>query len=408
MKKMIFFKLSIAAVIVLSFAACKKTDDTKIPPANQSATGMEEMISEKDANPDEAAVTENTSPANVGGREGHGNHYLYTESNSAATNEILVFKIKPDGAPESSGVIASGGAGTGKSLGSQGALVIDQQQQWLYAVNAGANSVSSFKIEGNGNLRLAHTASVNGTTPVSVTVHDNLLYVLNRGSDNIQGFKIGGGGKLTAIEGSMQPLSSTGVDAPQISFTPDGDQVLVTEKATNTIGTFKVASDGSVSKGIFTASTGPTPFGFDFSRGYMIVSNAAGGAAGAGSATSYSIGNGGIPRAVNGAVASQQAAPCWVATTKYGRFAYITNTASNSISSYYVTPWGALYLVLGAAAKTGMNPVDIVVGTNNYDVYELNSKSNTIGWYQRKLMGELEFKSSITNLPVSATGLATY
>ncbi|WP_394767023.1 lactonase family protein [Ferruginibacter sp.] len=409
MKKMSFFKISVAAAILVSFTACKKNNDHTTTNVNNAKTGMEEMISEKGANPDEASITQTVTLANTGNRErgDDDGHYLYTESNTLGTNCIIGYKIKKDGTLQWQEQVLSGGSGTGKSLGSQGALVIDKEHEWLYAVNAGCNSVSSFKIDDKGKLTLAHSADVDGKTPVSVTVHKDLLYVLNRATDNIQGFKIGSGGMMTPIEGSMQPLSSTGVDAPQISFTPNGDWIIVTEKATNIIGTFKVKNDGSVNAGTFTASVGKTPFGFDFSRNYMIVSNAAGGMSGAGSSTSYTTYNG-KPAAINGAVASEQAAPCWIATTKYGRFAYVTNTASNNISSYYVSPWGGLYLVHGEAAKTDNGPIDIVVSKNNYDVYELNGKSNTIGWYQRKPFGELILKGTATNLPLSTVGLATY
>ncbi|MEP7110827.1 MAG: beta-propeller fold lactonase family protein [Ferruginibacter sp.] len=409
MKKMNLFQISVAAAILVSFTACKKNNDQTVTTANSPKAAMEEMISEKGANPDEVSITQTVTLANTDNRarDDDDDHSLYTESNNLGTNSIIAYKIKKDGALQLKETVLSGGSGTGKPLGSQGALVIDKEHEWLYAVNAGCNSVSSFKIGDKGKLTLRHSADVYGKTPVSVSVHKNLLYVLNRATDNIQGFKIGSGGTMTPIEGSIQPLSSTGVDAPQISFTPKGDWVVVTEKATNVIGTFKVKNDGSVNAGTFTTSVGKTPFGFDFSRNYMIVSNAAGGMAGAGSSTSYTTYNG-KPSAINGAVASEQAAPCWVATTKYGRFAYVTNTASNNISSYYVSPWGDLYLVHGEAAKTGNGPVDIVVGKNNYDVYELNAKSNTIGWYQRKPFGKLLLKGNATNLPLSAVGLATY
>ena len=367
------------------------------------------MVAEKGANPDETVVTETLQSLNTASREGNNEHYLYTQSNAAEKNEILVYKIRHDGSLYFSGSTMSGCSGTGKPLGSQGALELDKNHKWLFAVNAGSNSVSSFKVHEDGSLTLAHTESSKGKTPVSLSVHDNMLYVLNRGSDNIHGFWIGSGGTLTDIEGSTQSLSGTAVDAPQISFTPNGDWIAVTEKATNIISTFKVKLDGSVNKGIFTASIGKTPFGFEFSRSrFMIVSNAVGGGAGAGSATSYITGNNGVPKNINGAIANFESAPCWVAVTKHGRFAYITNTASNNISSYYVDSQGALYLVQKEAAKTDGGPLDIVVAENNYFVYELNSKSNTIGGYYRKLMGELEFISSASNLPAPATGLATY
>jgi 6-phosphogluconolactonase (cycloisomerase 2 family) len=184
--------------------------------------------------------------------------------------------------------------------------------------------------------------------------------------------------------------------------------VLVTEKATNKIGSFRLNNDGSANPGIFTASTGQTPFGFDFARrGIMVVSNAAGGVPGAGSATAYEIGANGIPNAINGAVANMQGAPCWVATTKFGRFAFITNTASNSVSSYFVQPQGALFLVKAVAATTGLAPADIVVASNNYFVYEINGMSPSIGAYHRTRLGGLEHISDI-NVPQGVAGLVTF
>ena len=409
MKKINLLTASITISIFFSLGSCSKNGDKNFTPAVQSKISTEEMVAEKGANPDEAVITENLQSLNTTSREGNNEHYLYTESNAVEKNEILVYKIRHDGSLYFAGSTMSGYSGTGKPLGSQGALELDKNHKWLFAVNAGSNSVSSFKVHEDGSLTLAHTESSKGKTPVSLSVHDNMRYVLNRGSDNIHGFWIGSGGTLTDIEGSTQSLSGTAVDAPQISFTPNGDWIAVTEKATNIISTFKVKLDGSVNKGIFTASIGKTPFGFEFSRSrFMIVSNAVGGGAGAGSATSYITGNNGVPKNINGAIANFESAPCWVAVTKHGRFAYITNTASNNISSYYVDSQGALYLVQKEAAKTDGGPLDIVVAENNYFVYELNSKSNTIGGYYRKLMGELEFISSASNLPAPATGLATY
>jgi len=93
--------------------------------------------------------------------------------------------------------------------------------------------------------------------------------VLNFDSDNIHGFRVGEGGTLTHIEGSTRPLSGTGVIPPQISFTPNGNWLLITEKATNNISSFKVGIDGSVSPDVVTASTGQTPFGLIYRRADM-------------------------------------------------------------------------------------------------------------------------------------------
>ena len=374
------------------------------------------MMSENGTNPDETMLTagssgrvEMTAENSVGNSRHNNGHYLYSESNEAGTNQIYIYQISHDGSLISQGSAASGGMGTGTNLGSQGAVTLSEDHEWLFAVNAGSNTVSSFKVNNDGSLTLAHTESSEGTMPVSVSIRHNLLYVLNFASDNIHGFWVGGDGSLTHVDGSTQPLSGTGVVPPQISFTPNGNWVIVTEKATNNISSFKVKADGSVWPPTVTASTGMTPFGFDFGRdGFMVVSNAAGGAAGAGSATSYRIGGNGVPHDVNGAVPSGQAAPCWVATTAFGRFAFVSNTGSNTISSYYVAPGGRLFLVDKAAVTTGEAPADIVVAKNNYHVYALNSKAGSIGEYHRKFLGGLETIGTVSGLALSTTGLAIY
>ena len=403
----------IAVAIVFASISCNKNNNRSAGPADESNSLTNAMMLENGNNPDEMVVqsdvTATTESNSISSRNNRREHFLYTETNAAGTNQILRYEINRDGSLHFDGTTLSGGAGSGAGLGSQGALALDKDHEWLFAVNAGGNSVSSFKVENDGSLTLAHTESTMGETPVSVAVRDNLLYVLNRGSDNIHGFMIGSGGSLTHIDGSTQSLSGKTVDAPQISFTPNGNWVLVTEKATNNISSFKVKNNGSVSPGIVTASTGETPFGFDFGRDdVMVVSNAAGGAADAGSATSYIVTGNGKLHSINGAVANHQGAPCWVATTEFGRFAFVSNTGSNSISSYYIAPNGRLYLIKKAAAPTDNAPADIVVAKDNFHVYALNVKSGTISEFHRTMFGGLEAIGTVSGLPVATTGLARY
>ncbi len=307
------------------------------------------MMSENGANPDEASITENMTNGTIALRKGQRRNRalsLHRKQCSRRKPNTMLIKLWATDLLPQKAPTASGGMGTGSPLGSQGALAISADHHWLFAVNAGSNSISSFKINPDGSLELTSTVNSEGEVPVSLTVHDNMLYVLNHGSDNIHGFWVSKDGMLSQIEGSTRPLSGTGVDAPQISFSPKGDLLLVTEKATNIIGSFKVRKNTPASSGEFNPSVGKTPFGFDFARDhFMIVSNAEMGGANVGTATSYFILPNQNIRDINGARDNYESAPCWVATTKYGRFAYVTNFGSNNISSYYVAPWGGLYLV---------------------------------------------------------------
>ena len=313
-----------------------------------------------------------------------------------------------DGTLTPDGTTVSGGRGTSSGLGSQGAVVLSENNQWLFAVNAGSNSISSFQVNNDGSLTLANTASTSGVRPVSISIHGHLIYVVNAGSDNVAGFSLGAGGNLTPINGSVQSLSGTGVGAAQISFSPNGNYLFVTEKATNKISTFRVNGNGALGAGTSVVSVGQTPFGFEFARNhYMVVSNAAGGAAGLSSVTSYSGVNSGNLNAVNGAVANNQAAACWIAITRNGRFAFATNTASNTISSYYVSSNGALNLI-HAAIPSDAGPLDMVIASNNFNAYTLNGAANTIGEYNREPLGGLVSIGNLANIPDHAAGLATF
>ena len=183
-----------------------------------------------------------------------------------AQNSILIYKQHANGKLSYMTTVPSGGVGTGAGLGSQGALELDKEHQWLYAVNAGDNSISSFWVHSDGSLTLAHTASSGGTTPVSLTVHKNWLYVVNSGSANICGFNIGSGGMLTKIDGSLQSLSSSSAGPGEIKFRTGGMALFVTEKATNKIAVFAVNEQGIAGAGTFNNSVGSTPYGFDFAH----------------------------------------------------------------------------------------------------------------------------------------------
>ena len=193
----------------------------------------------------------------------HGGGTVYTESNAAA-NAVQAFDQAPDGTLTPGDSTLTGGAGSGAAgLGSQGALALERD--WLVAVNAGSNDVSLFRIR-HGRLVLVDRVPSGGTTPNSVTIHDGVVYVLNAGgSGNISGFRLGHRG-LWPLAGSTQPLASATAGAVQVSFTPRGDQLVVSEKGANTIETFPVDRRGRASAGTAHASAGAAPFGFSFGK----------------------------------------------------------------------------------------------------------------------------------------------
>lgn len=339
---------------------------------------------------------------------------VFTSTNAAGSNAVLVFNRAADGALTAAGSFPTGGAGTGSPLDSQGALALGRDHdQRLFVVNAGSNSISEFAVEGDG-LTLLDTVPSGGVDPVSLAVSDDLLYVLNEGDSgspgNISGFRLERG--LTPIPGSSTPLSAAAVSAPQIAFDPRGAVLVVTEEATNLIDTYTIGRDGRANGPVSHVSAGQTPFGFAFdTRGDLVVSDAFGGASNAGALSSYDVSRNGALATISGPVADNQSAPCWVVTTVNDRFAYTSNTGSGTISSYTIGNDGSLALLAPAAASTGAGsaPIDIALSRNSRYLYALGSATHTISGFRAQSDGSLTpLADGPAGLPASATGLLAH
>jgi 6-phosphogluconolactonase (cycloisomerase 2 family) len=335
---------------------------------------------------------------------------VYTMSNGADRNAILVFHRLFDGRLVRAGAVPTGGAGTGAGLGNQGGLVLSGNEKWLLAVNAGSNSISVLEVSRKG-VRLVEVQPSGGVRPISVTEHRGLVYVLNAGSDSITGFVLGRDGRLRPLSGSERPLSGSATDPAQIEFTPDGDVLVVTEKATNKIVTFQIGRHELPKEARVQDSNGPTPFGFAFGkRDQLFVSEAFGGAENASAVSSYDIDRRGVLTTISSSVPTHQTAACWVVVTPNGRFAYSTNTGSGSISGYAIDFDGTIELLDpdGRTADTGDGsmPIDMTITDSGRYLYSLNSGTNTIGAFRVHSDGSLTPLPFTGGLPTGANGLA--
>ncbi len=331
---------------------------------------------------------------------------LYTLSNDPSENSVLAFQRDGDGYFEPAGEFFTGGVGTGGGLGNQGALALSKNSRYLFAVNAGSDEVSVFSVHNDG-LELLDTAEVVGDVPVSVTADHNLVYVVNAGDDSISGLRFDPySGKLYALPGSHQYLSTSGTAPAQISFNPQGDTLAVTEKGTNTITTFAVDENGLPSARYSIGSAGITPFGFEFGKhDQFFVSEANGVGNGAGATvSSYEILPDGSAQLIDGAIAVNQMAACWLTTTPNGRIAFTANTPAKSISTFAIDSAGNMSL-LETIAATAENPRDMAMSNDGKILFTLNGGDNTIGVYKVSAKGKLHKMQEIENLPAGFTGL---
>lgn len=333
---------------------------------------------------------------------------VYTSTNATDGNAIVVFQRAADGTLTPAGQVPTGGNGTGGGLGNQGAVVLSDNGRWLYTVNAGSNSISAFRLR-DGGPELVGTVASGGERPISLTVHRRLLYVLNAGgAGNISGFVIGPHGSLVPLPDSTRPLSGANTGPAQVAFSPNGRLLVVTEKATNLITTFTVNRHGLAGDPNPQPSAGQTPFGFGFDRrGRLIVSEAFGGAAGAGVVSSYDLDRHGNLTVISGAVPDFQSAPCWIVITNNGRFTYTTNTASNNVSGYSLGRDGSLTLLGdGVTGVTGGGPIDAALSRDSQFLYTLNGRDGTISAFQVGHDGSLRPIAGASGLPAGSNGLA--
>jgi 6-phosphogluconolactonase (cycloisomerase 2 family) len=341
---------------------------------------------------------------------------VYTLGNDAGGNQLIVFKRNDDGGLSLAGTVATGGLGLGSGLGSQGSLITGKAKRVLYAVNAGSHNITTFKIgkKGPEAIQLIDSA---GLQPISLTAREDTLYVLNNGSaagdvDQITGFRIDDDShKLTLLQNSTMGLSAGSVGPAEVGFKGDGKVLVVTEKSTSNIDTFRVDKHGYAGGLLVSPASGTTPYGFAFnSRGYLIDSEAFGGAAGASAVSSYRVdSDSGIIQVVSPSVSTGQTAACWIAVTRNGRYTYASNTGSGTITGYRVDDGGNLTLLdaNGVTGTTGGAPADsAVVGNRFLYVLSHDQGEGVVTAFEIKHDGSLDLLGSVGGLPASTVGLA--
>jgi 6-phosphogluconolactonase (cycloisomerase 2 family) len=346
------------------------------------------------------------SPKPAVAQDSPGAVYVLTNQNA---NSVMVYARSADGALSLSSSFSTGGAGAGTGgdpLGSQGSLVLGRPHQLLFAVNAGSNDVSVFRVRGL-ELQLLDREPSGGTMPVSIAVHGGLVYVLNAGgTPNIEGFFIDPStGHLVHLPGSKRMLAGgTGSAPAQVAFSSDGGVLMVTEKTTNQIDTWTVNDDHFAEHRQTTASSGATPFGFAFARrNFAIVTEA-----GPSALSSYEVDGDGRLELDTGTLTDGQKANCWVVVTKNQRYAFTTNTGSGNISSYLVSQDGSLTLLNAVAASTGTGtaPIDMALSDDSHFLFVREATKGMVNGFRVESDGSLKPITSAGGVPAGAQGVA--
>ena len=321
-------------------------------------------------------------------------HAVFVATDNVAGNQVVAFRRGDDGRLTPSGTYDTDGLGgslTGAVVdrtASQGALALDDEAGRLFAVNAGSDSVSVFSIHGD-RLRLEQVVASGGSFPVSIATHDHLVEVLNaRDGGSVQGFREFAG-RLIPIPGSNRPLGLNPTATPefthtpgQVTFSPDGSQVLVTTKAgSNAVDTFAVRWDGRLSATpTVTTFPGDVPFAITFDRaGHAVIALAGSNAV----ATAKLHRNGTL--SVIESSPTGQAATCWI--VRAGNRFYASNAGSASLTGFDGDRAGHLSVIGNTATDAGT--VDAAATPDGRFVYVQGGKAGVVDGFAVNADGTL-------------------
>lgn len=333
------------------------------------------------------------------------------QTNEADRNEIIALRRSADGGLTQVGSFETGGRGTGAPhLPSQSSVVLSGDGRWLLVTNGGSDDVSLFDVTSDG-PRLADRVPSGGARPTSVAIHRDLVYVLNNGDASISGFRLQGS-TLTPLEGARRSLSARDADPAQVSFSPDGATLLVTERGTNCISSFVVDERGYAEGPTTIPSAGQTPYGFDVTdQGTVVVTEAFGGEPGAAAASTYTLAGPGRLTPVSGSVPDTRSEVCWAAVTPDGRFAYVTNFGDGTVSRYEIERDGRLHLVEAVAASTpagGKGIRDEAITRDGRYLYALDTDAGQVVGWSVDAGGQLTPVGGFEHAPATVAGLAAH
>lgn len=337
-------------------------------------------------------------------------HAVYTTTNDPSGNSVIVFSRAPNGMLTQRKLVATGGKGIKSTapfgfpiVDSSGSVNLTPDGKLLFVVNAGDNSVSSFRITASGPKLVSHVSS-HGKLPISLTSSGDLLYVVNETSANIYGWSFSPTGKLTPIARSNRKLTAVtpkgkkdkvGVTAG-IGFTDNGGVIAVTQRGLprtyGEIDTFVISKSGAAGPSQAVATPGiPNPFGFSASGKQIFVSNAGFVAtpSGAepnpadptqfnGSAATYNVSSTGKVKLVKNTSTNGRAA-CWLVVSKDGTWAYVSNTLSDSVPDTFTGKGSVSVMSIGHGGKMTLHaqgsaggmgfPSDEALSSNNRYLY---------------------------------------
>lgn len=338
---------------------------------------------------------------------------LFVETDASTGNSVLSYTQSSDGTISFAGSYLTGGNGataanaTADPLASQDGLVLANNGANLIATNPGSDTVTVFAVDGT-NLIPEQQVQSGGLFPDSIATSGRFVAVLNAGGAGSVAEFQWFGDRLVPVPGQVRSLDLSNTTPPdfhhgagQVSFTPNGQHLIVTTKlSTNSYDVFAVDNNGALSATPkVTPAVNALPFSFTFDSAGNVVATEASNS----SVTTYRVNANGTLTSL-GTVSDGAAALCWISGAN-GYF-FGSNAGSASVSSFTENANGAPVLVNATAATTQSGTTDSVVSPDGHFLYVENGGAGAIDAYGIGSDGSLTPIETIFNIPVASEGLA--
>jgi 6-phosphogluconolactonase len=335
---------------------------------------------------------------------------VFVMTNAADKNEVIAFERNANGTLVDSVSYDTHGRGSGgitDPLESQGSLTLSHDRSLLLAVNAGSGTITIFNVHKSAALTFLSETPSEGAQPSAIAEFNGLVYVLNSGgAGSLVGFRLHNGGRLDQIKNSTAFLTGTTTGGASLSFSPDGQFLVVTERVANNIDVFHIQFDGTLAPIVVNSNPAPGTFSVAFTpNGAAIVSETGAPTATNGSAiSSYKVNSNGTVTAITQSLPTLAAGNCWNAITPDGTKVYVSNSGSDNVSGFNIGKDGTLTPIGGTILgnnPSGSHNVDIAVSADGKFVYTINSQSGNIGIFAINQDGSLTNLGQVGSLPKS-------
>jgi len=276
------------------------------------------------------------------------------------SNNIVAYREDPN----SGALIQLAGSPISAGSGLE-ALALHPSGKYLYAANSGSNNISLYTISSTGGLTEVTPRTTAGTSPtlLAIDAAGSFLYVANTGSSDISVYSIdASSGTLTAVAQSGGPTAPLGLQAMNMALAPSGNFLYVTGEeqlaggtTTGIIEAFSL-SQGTIAQTPVPNSpffTGNSPLGLaiDSSGSHLYTANKQDN-----SISTFTINADGSLSAVGSAIGESYTGPVALLIDKSGKYLYVANQGSANVAAYNIGSDGGLSLLSGSPFTTGSQP----------------------------------------------------